>query len=450
MIRWLLAGFLLVAGVCGVVFLLNRTFLAPHARAQEDKVLIEHTTVAAVTVVNPKQGVMDRSTVQPGSVQAFESVQLYAGVSGYLKKLNVDIGDRITKGQTLAQVDVPELEKQVQRHAAVVEQSRARVAQMKARAASARAESAAARSAIPRAEAMLKSKTAELRYRQQQLQRIRDLASSRSIEDKLVDETISHRDAVREGEIAAREGVVSAKASLAAMAAKVLAADADIEEAEAQVKVAQAELEEAQVLIRFSTVVAPFDGVVTQRNFFPGDFVRAANEGGAHVPLLTVQRTNKMRVVVQIPDRDVPYCDPGDAAFVEIDAIPGQKLPATVSRVARSEDQETRLMRVEVDMPNPSGKIVNGMYGKVTIMLQKSDVLLIPPTCLVGKTRAGKGSVFVVRDGRAVLTPVSIGSDNGLELAILSGLTPTSSVIARPSGSLVDATPVTSSSPAAW
>src|SRR5438128_1012835 len=100
---------------------------------------------------------LDRTTTQPGSVYSFESVQLYAGVSGYLKTLNVDIGDRVKKGQVLAQVDVPELVKQVQRYAAVVEQARARVAQMKARAVSARAEWDAARAAVPRAEAMLKS-----------------------------------------------------------------------------------------------------------------------------------------------------------------------------------------------------------------------------------------------------------------------------------------------------
>src|SRR5204862_855031 len=144
-------------------------------------------------------------------------------------------------------------------------------------------------------------------------------------------------------------------------------------------------LEKGQVLVQFATVVAPCDGVITERNFFPSDFVRAANEGGAHLPLLTVQRTDRMRVVVQIPDRDVPYCDPGDPAIVEIDALPGQKLLAKVSRVARSEDHDTRLMHVEIDLPNPTGKICNGMYGKVTIILEESDLLTVPPSSLLAK-----------------------------------------------------------------
>src|SRR5262249_11345609 len=161
--------------------------------------------------------------------------------------------------------------------------------------------------------AMLKSKSAELRYQQLRLQRTRELAASRSIEDKLVDEYTSHRDSVREAEIAAQEAVTSARANVAAMAARIQAADADVQEDEAEVKVAKADLEKAHVLVKFASITAPFDGVVTQRNYFPGDYIKAASEG-AHLPLLCVQRTDRMRVVVQIPDRDVPYCDPGDEA----------------------------------------------------------------------------------------------------------------------------------------
>jgi RND family efflux transporter MFP subunit len=387
---------------------------------------------------------MDRvASGMPGSVHAFESVQLYAGVAGYLKVLNVDIGDRVKKGQALAQVDVPELDKQVQRYAAMLDQAHARVAQMKARADSARAEWEAAKAAVPRAEALLRSKSAELRYRQLQLQRYRDLAATRSIEDKLVDEATSNRDAVREGEIAAQEGVTSARETVLAVAAKIKAADADLEEAKAEVKVAQAELEKAQVLVQFATIVAPFNGIITERNVFPGDYVRAANEGGPRVPLVTVQRTDLMRVVVQVPDRDVPYCDPGDPAEVEIDALPGQTFPAKVSRIASSEDPDTRLMRVEIDLPNPTGKIRNGMYGRASILLEKTTLLTVPSSCLVGKVKDGKGSVYVVRDGRARLTPVTIGADDGLRIGIATGLTVHDAVILHPSDDVEDGTPVT-------
>src|SRR5262249_20141029 len=159
----------------------------------------------------------------------------------------------------------------------------------------------------------------------------------------------------------------------------------------------------------------PYDGVVTQRNFFPGDFVKAATQGASQLPLLTVERTDKMRVVVQIPDRDVPYTDPGDEAVVEIDALPGEAFKGAVARIADAEDPQTRLMRVEIDLDNPKGKIHQGMYGRVSILLDKcANLLSVPSSSLVGKSDGGKGTVFVVRDGRLHRVPVVIGVDNGV------------------------------------
>jgi multidrug efflux pump subunit AcrA (membrane-fusion protein) len=152
-----------------------------------------------------------------------------------------------------------------------------------------------------------------------------------------------------------------------------------------------------------------------------------------------------MRVVVQIPDRDVPFTDPGDDAFVEIDALPGKPLPAKVARIAQSEDPQTRLMHVEIDLPNPTGKICQGMYGRVTIVLDKAtDQLSIPSSCLVGKTDDGQGSVYVVRNGRATLVPVRIGADNGLRVALLQGLTVADEVIGHPGTAVSDGVEVIS------
>src|SRR5262249_4890633 len=134
---------------------------------------------------------------------------------------------------------------------------------------------------------------------------------------------------------------------------------------------AEADLEKAQVMVKFATIVSPYDGVITERNFFRGDFVKSAAQGGSQRPLFTVECTDKMRIVTQVPDRDVPFTDPGDEAVVKLDALPGEVFKAHVSRMAHSEDPQTRLMRVEIDLDNPKGKIRQGMYGQVTIILDK-------------------------------------------------------------------------------
>jgi multidrug efflux pump subunit AcrA (membrane-fusion protein) len=87
--------------------------------------------------------------------------------------------------------------------------------------------------------------------------------------------------------------------------------------------------------------------------------------------LFPIQRTDRMRVVLSLPERDVPLVDPGDPAEVEIDALPGKKWSAKVARIAGSLDFRSRTMRVEIDLPNPTGQLLPGMYGRVTIDVQK-------------------------------------------------------------------------------
>ena len=150
-----------------------------------------------VDTVRPRAGDMDRTTEQPGTVQSYEAAHLYAGVSGYLKTQAVDIGDRVKPGQVLATVDVPELDQQVHRCTAALEQARARVTQMKARVTSAKADRDVAAAAVVYAQANAKSKAAELRFRQRQLERMRELFNLKSVDERLVDEKTEQRDAAQ-------------------------------------------------------------------------------------------------------------------------------------------------------------------------------------------------------------------------------------------------------------
>lgn len=395
-----------------------------------------------VETVHPKRGDMDRSTSQPGSIQAFQSVRLFAGVSGYLKEQNVDIGDEVKRGQVLAVIDVPEQEKKAQRLEAEVAQAKAHVTQMESRVESAKADLEVARSGIVFAEATAKSKAAELRFREKQLGRMKDLFALKSIDERLVDEKTEQRDTAQEAERAARASIVSAQAQLAAAKAKVAQADADLLQANAAVHVATAELEQQQVVLDFATIRSPCDGVVTNRTLFPGDFVRAAEAGGQGQPMLTVQCVDRVRVIVQVPDRDVPFTHRGDPAEVEVDALPGEKFVGKVSRIAHSEDPQTRLMRVEIDLPNHEGRIAAGMYGRVRILLEKSEALSLPVSALVRGNETGGGTVFVVREGLAHAVAVQAGGDNGVKVAILSGLSERDAVVSNPTAALKDGTAV--------
>ncbi len=415
--------------------------------APDDPDMTEPDARIAVKVIHPKKGSMERLSVQPGSIMSFASVHLFAKVDGPLKVQNVDAGDVIKKGDVLAVVDVPELDAQLKRNKAAVKQAQSRVKQMTARITSAEADLEAAKASVTRAEATFKSAKAWVHFRDLQYKRIFDLWTKGSIEQRLVDEAKEHLEAAIETENSSREDIAVNKAKVSACAAKIEQAKADLEEAKAEVNVAKAELERVRVRIEFATIVAPFDGVVTKRNFNPGDYIRAANESGS-MALFTVERTDLFRVVVQIPDRDVPYTDKGDTAYVEIDALPGPKIPAKVSRIYTKEDPQTRLMPIEVDLKQTSkGNIRSGMYGKVTIVLdEERNLISIPSKCVTSKAADGIGYVWVVRDGVAHQVPIVLGNDNGNRIAVLDGLHLEDEVVVSPPSNLtetdVNATPV--------
>jgi hypothetical protein len=163
-----------------------------------------------------------------------------------------------------------------------------------------------------------------------------------------------------------------------------------------------------------------------------------------------------MRLVIQIPDRDVPYVTAGDPIVVELDALPDEKLqPATgsqlvVSRSAESEDPVTRMMRTEVDLKNAGGRLRRGMYGRVTLTLSPGapTAVRVPSMALVGKAEGGKGTVRVVRGDTVHVLPVLLGTDNGAQVEILSGLAPGDRVVVRANGPVEQGTTVTVSAPA--
>jgi RND family efflux transporter MFP subunit len=206
--------------------------------------------------------------------------------------------------------------------------------------------------------------------------------------------------------------------------------------------VAEARLDTAKVNRDYARIVAPFDGVVTHRSFHPGAFIRAASEGG-QTPLLSVKRIDLMRVVVQVPDRDVVLTNAGDPAVVNVDALGGRAFLGTVARIAESEDPATRTMRVEIDLPNPEGLLREGMYGRASITLESdSPNLTVPATCVVDHSGSNQGTVYVVREGTVRRTKVALGADNGSFVEILSGLDPADAVVVRASAPLEDGSPV--------
>ena len=233
-------------------------------------------------------------------------------------------------------------------------------------------------------------------------------------------------------------------------------AEAQVSLAQAQQREAESRLQTVRVLLGYLQLRAPFAGVVTSRFADPGAFVRSGQEGGAK-PILEVQRSDTIRCVVEIPERDAilvlqSFRNKTLHAELKIDALHGMVFdfePERLSQVARfshSIHPQSHHMIAAIDLDNTDGNLIPGLFGKVTLMARgvaKSDVVLLPNTAIQAP-RKGKTHVFVVQggaqSGEAVVKKeiVSLGVTDGSLTEVSNGLKGGVVVVLHGAGTLLD------------
>jgi RND family efflux transporter MFP subunit len=399
---------------------------------------------ARVQVVKPIRGGMARTTSQPGTIRAFHYAELFAKVSGFVKNLNVDRGSYVKKGELLAEIFDPERDVAVLQAEAGLEHSKASVLQAQAGVLTAEADLQVALAKQKEARAILKKAEAERDWRKLEYERISELVARNSAEKRLKDEDYAQYLTTEAAVASAQAGIETAAGEISRSKAREKQANADLKTAEAEVQVARANLKMANVFVQYTRIESPYDGVVTLRgeSIHPGSFVRAATEGPG-TPLFIVAEWDKMRTIVPVPDRDVPYCHVGDPASVELDALAGRTFHGQISRVSESEDLKDRTMRVEIDLPNPDLVLRDGMFGRALIILEKLiKNLTVPSSCLIDRNGKGEGAVLTVSDGKVHRVNVHVGMDTGLRAEIIDGLAESDQVVLQPNASIADGTPV--------
>jgi RND family efflux transporter MFP subunit len=352
-----------------------------------DAQAIEHEAVV-VSVAKPRATGATADLSLPGTVRALQDTWINARASGYLKRWLVDIGDKVQAGQLLAEVEVPEVDQELL-------QMRAALLQLGAR---------------------LELAKANVGLADSTLKRYATAAPAGGITPQELDEK--------------RAGVEVQRATVSAAQADVAAGEANVRRLEQ--------------LHAFAQVTAPFAGTITARAVEVGTLIQAGNGQGQ--ALFHIVQTNPVRVYVSVPQVDAPGITVGAAATLTIREYPQGKFEGKVARTAASIDDATRTLLVEVDVPNDDGALLTGMYTQVKFhMPQRRATYLIPQSALVV---SGDGTqVIVIRDGKAHFQDVTIGTDFGSELAILSGVTDADEVATNPGEKLVEGVAVEISKP---
>jgi len=187
----------------------------------------------------------------------------------------------------------------------------------------------------------------------------------------------------------------------------------------------------------FEKVYAPFDGVLTARETDIGQLIVANSSASSAKELFRVASINPLRVYVNVPQVDSPAAVPGVQAYLTMPQYPGRHFPGKIVRNAEAIEQASRTLLTEVDVANPTGEILPGAYAEVHLRLPSAtSTVIVPVTSLLFRSEGLR--VAVVRKGRAVMLPISLGRDFGTEVEVVSGLGGSEAVITNPPDSLVD------------
>jgi RND family efflux transporter MFP subunit len=300
--------------------------------------------------------------------QPFQEISVYAKVSGYIQKLNVDWGSHVKQGQLLAVLEIPELEQQIQHDEASLAEAREELN---------RAQSAYA--------------VAHVTY-----QRLAAVQKTRP-------ELISQQD------IDVAQG-------------KDLEANAGVSAAEQSLLAAKAALEKDKTLYGYARITAPFDGVVTEIDAYAGALLPAgtsSNKGDQ--PLCHLADDRVLRLVIPVPESAVPNIRPGGKVEVRVTVLK-KTFQGSVARIVHEVDLSTRTMHTEIDVPNPNLEIVPGMYAEASLALQeKRNALAIPVQAL--SRQEAHTTVFVVDpENKIQERTIQIGLETSNDVEVVSGL----------------------------
>jgi RND family efflux transporter MFP subunit len=347
----------------------------------------QQSTATAATLPSARVAVAQRGDIShvltlAGQFQPYQMVDVHPKVSGYMKKINVDIGDIVHQGQTIAVLEVPELKAQVEQTQFEMQQSQEEIHR--------------AQNMIKRAQALNYALHAE-------------------------SERLKQAAATRPGLIAQQE-LDNAQSQDLSSQAQVDAAKSAMAAAQQRAEAARADNERVMALENYTNVVSPLDGVVVWRYADTGALIQGGTGSNtSDLPIVRLSQSSLLRLRVPVPEDDVRFIKVGDPVSVRVDAI-GRSFTGKVVRYTRNVNFETRTMETEIDVPNPGLTIAPGMYANTLLQLADAqNAVTIPLEALV--LRGGRQAVYVLDSSNHVhVRPVQVGLQGQKLAQITSGL----------------------------
>lgn len=314
--------------------------------------------------------------------EPFQQVDLMSKVAGYIRSINVDIGDRVRMGQVIATLEIPEMEDDLARAAAEIQETDDEIV--------------TASDEVHRAEA-----AHELTH----------LSYTR------ISEVLK-----REPGLVPRQEIDEARSRDLIAEAQVSAAKSNLRTAEQKARVSRAARSRIETLHKYTTISAPFDGVVTKRFANAGSMIQAGTSSQTQaMPVVQLSQNSLLRLILPVPESAVSRVHVGQTVDVRVSSL-GRTFPGRVARFAEKIQPSTRTMDTEVDVPNPTLTLIPGMYAEVDLRVEERDNALSVTLDAVDRSGSSPRVYTVLPTGVIRIVPVTLGLENAQRVEVLSGL----------------------------
>jgi RND family efflux transporter MFP subunit len=345
--------------------------------------------IPSAQVATAQRGNLAHTLSLAGQFQPYQVVDVHPKVTGFMAKINVDIGDRVHKGQTLAVLEVPELNAQLRGTGFEMQQAKDELLRTQHE--------------IKRAEATHSALHADYQRLLEASKAQPGLVAQQELDD------------AQSKDLSSESQVDAAKAAAAG--------------AQEHIQVAGADNERVQALQNYTNVTAPLDGVVIWRYADTGALIQSGtNSNDQDIPIVRLSQSGLLRLRMPIPEADVQFVHLGDSMEVRVDAI-GRSFTGKIVRFTRDVNFETRTMETEVDVENRDLSIAPGMYANTQMQLAHADnVTTIPVEALVLK--GNQQTVYCLdSENRIRIRTVQVGLRGSKLAEITTGIEPGDRVV---------------------
>ncbi len=367
---------LVVAAVSAVVSC-GRNGVASARSGENSQAALPSVGVAKIT-----RKPMARYLTLSSELVPFQEIDVFAKESGFVSKLYVDYGTRVKAGQLMAVLEIPELEAQLEED-----------------------------------KASIKSFADQVTNAEHQLARV-------EAQGKVLHLQFTRLDGVANSKpgLVAQQEVDDAQGKDLAAQAQAEAAKSQLQAAQSQFSMSQSKLAHDQALYDYSKITAPFTGVVTQRYANQGTLMQAGTSSNTQaLPLVKLSQEDLFRLTIPVPESYVRYIKVGDPVDVKVPAL-NRDFPGKVIRFSSDVAQSTRTMHTEVDVPNPQGLLMPGLYAEATLTLDRMGAALVVPLQAVSQEGEHAGVMIVSQANKIQERQITLGIQTDSYAEVLSGV----------------------------